>query len=76
MIVSEGRRSSAQAKRDGAWEEIAAEIVSLSTLAEIDAYEASLPDRLASLPLTWEDPIRDGLTNHRTALMLRYVDGY
>lgn len=71
MIVSDtGRKSAALAKRDGSWDEIAAEIASLSSLAEIDAFQADLPERASALPFSWETVLLDALEAQRTTIML------
>jgi hypothetical protein len=75
MIVSDtGRKSAALAKRDGSWDEIAAEIASLSSLAEIDAFQADLDERSADLPVSWNYPLLDALEAQRRYLMEAYYD--
>jgi hypothetical protein len=57
IITGEGRKSSAQAKRDGDWDAIMGEIECLSSLDELHEYKQTLPTRLQFTPHGWIDPV-------------------
>lgn len=75
MIVSaEGKKSSAQAKKDGDWETLLAEVESLSSVDELNAYRQNLPDRLKFTPNGWIDPVYNACEHKEADLRLLEMD--
>lgn len=65
-----GRKSAAQAKRDGDNETIKAELAQCTDLEMLGVWVAMrLPHWLAICPRTWEDPINDFYLNRREELL-------
>ncbi|MED5549804.1 MAG: ERF family protein [Pseudomonadota bacterium] len=62
--VDTGRKSSAQAKRDGDFETIKAEIEAIKTPDELKQWGIRNKDRIAHLPKAFADPIRDAYAAH------------
>jgi len=58
------RKSSAQAKRDGDYEDIKAEIEAIKTPDDLKAWGIKNRDRINALPKAFSDPIRDCYAAH------------
>jgi DNA repair and recombination protein RAD52 len=67
--ANEGRKSAAQAKRDGDHEAIKAELAACSDLEQLGAWGAKFEERTKALPLSWIDPIKDEYEHRRNALV-------
>ena len=59
--ITEARKSSAQAKRDGDWEELKAEVDACATLGELNLLVVSRPwqETVKRLPKVWVDHLKD-----------------
>jgi hypothetical protein len=59
--ITEARKSSAQAKRDGDWEELKAEVDACATLEELNLLVVSRPwqETVKRLPKVWVDHLKD-----------------
>lgn len=63
-----GRKSSAQAKRDGDYESLKAEMEQTSTTDELREWGIANRSRINALPRAFSDPIRDVYANQMDAL--------
>lgn len=72
-LPANGRKSSAQAKRDGDAERIKDDIAALD-LDGVREWLETFDERTANLPLGWLDPIRDQLEHRREDLMFAASD--
>lgn len=59
VIDMPSRPSSAQAKRDGAWDKLQAEMAALTTPADLAAWGKANAQRIRDLPSRWHEPARD-----------------
>jgi hypothetical protein len=68
IVTGEGRKSSAQAKREGDWDLLMSEIADLSSLDELHDYRRNLPERLQFTPHGWIDTVYNACMNKEIEL--------
>jgi len=69
VATSQGRKTAAQAKRDGDHDRIKAQLAACVDLEQLGAWGARMPELLATLPVSWADPVHDLYLSRRSELM-------